>query len=138
MACATSLDPWVEALRSDAAAGGPVSEQAAVVLIWADSKQDSWKQIVRARTESPLQESRLLARSFEAASVSELEVVTGGPQPALNEQVVIDAFSITPRERLPGLQLIYVSPGSPSERLIEVFELRGVRWSHRPWLGELP
>ena len=59
----------MEILRSDAAAGGAVSADAAWVLVWADDPEAAWGRIVRARTEEHLEESRLLAGAFRPASV---------------------------------------------------------------------
>ena len=135
LACAAPPEAWLEALRADA--GPTLAPGTPAVLVWADGRDAAWGRIVRARTEAPLEESRLLARIFATASVRSAEVVVGGPYPDLSEQVLIDAFLIADRDRVPGLRVVYVSPEPPGEKLIELFERHGAEWLHRAWSGEL-
>ena len=139
LSCAAAPELWVEALRADAApVGGALSPGTSVVLVWAESDQAAWGRIVRARTETPLDESKLLADVFETASVERIEIAVGGPYPDLNEQVLLDAFQGSRRDLMPGLSVIYVSPTPPGEKLVEVFERRGSQWRHQPWRGDPP
>lgn len=137
-ACAGGSEAQKAALRADAEAGGPLAPGAALVLVWAESPEEAWQRIVRARTEAPLEESQLLALAFARAAIERVEAAVGGPHPVLNDQVLIDAFLLMPRDRVPNLHVIYVSPEPPGEKLVEIFELRGATWEHRPWTGEAP
>lgn len=137
-ACASpSKQAWIEALRADAAPGG-VPAETPLVLVWAESRDAAWGRIVRARTEGPLEESELLARIFATASVAPVEVVVGGPHAELDEQVLIDAFRIAERDRVPGLRVLYVSPEPPGDRLLELCERHGAACLHRLWRGDPP
>ena len=138
LACvAPPNEAWLAALRADAAPGG-LAPETPLVLVWAEDPEAAWGRIVRARTEAPLEESELLARVFEAAAVGPVEVAMGGPYSELNEQVMIDAFGITERDRVPGLRVLYVSPEPPGDRLLQLCERHRAACLHRPWRGDPP
>lgn len=138
LACASSSqEAWVAALRADAAAGG-MGPDTPVVLVFAEGRDAAWGRIVRARTEAALEESELLASVFASAAVAPVEVAVGGPWAELNEQVVIDAFGLAERDRLPGLRVLYVSPEPPGGRVLELCAHHRATCLHRLWRGDPP
>ena len=59
----------------------------------------------------------LYATAVELASVEPVSVVLGGPHADLNEQVWIDGLRSAERDRLPGLEVVYVSAEPPGAKL---------------------
>ena len=134
--CGSLREPTTAQLLRRAVDGMPgVAAGAALVSVEADSTEAAWGRIVRARTETPLAESRLLARAFEAAAAEPALIAVGGPYPKLTEQVLLDAFALARTDPLAGLRLVHVSPEPPSAELLAVCAKRGAVCEHRAWTG---
>jgi hypothetical protein len=110
-----------------------LAAKAAFAPVDADSAEAAWGRIVRARTEEPLEESRLLALAFDATTAEPAQIVVGGRYPSLTEQVLLDAFALARGARLSGLQLVHVSPEPPSAALLAACAKRSAVCTHRRW-----
>jgi hypothetical protein len=139
-ACASTLGPEdaLHALRRDARELTDGSSETAYVPVLADSAEDARGRIVRARTGRRLDESRVLAATFEPAAREAVEVVVGGPYPALVEQVLLDALAQTPQPRLPGLRVVVISRDAPSAALQQALEASEAAWVHGVWQAPEP
>ena len=128
----------MRSLQRDARALADASTETAYLPVLADSPEDAWGRVVRARTGKLLEESRVLAATFEPASRESVEVVVGGPYPQLVEQVMLDALAITPRARLTGLRVVLISREPPSAKLRQALDASQAAWVHGPWQEPLP
>ncbi len=119
--------------RLGALAIAEVGADALVVAIEAESNDDAWGRVVRARTEAPLEESEQLARVFDAHVGGPTRVVVGGPYPQLTEQVLVDALSMVDATSLVQLRVVVVAPEPISRRLRAACTRRDVVCTHEPW-----
>jgi hypothetical protein len=110
------------------AGAGP---DAVVMSLFAGGEPEAWVRVVEARTNGPISESRSLALGFERAARKPVVYVVGGPFFQLNDRVLLDAFTLCKEARLPGLEVIYVSPEAPSEELGKTARAYGVRVKYR-------
>ena len=128
----------VQQLRREVDGMPGLASEAAFVPVDADSAEAAWGRIVRARTETPLAESRQLALAFDATAAEPAQIVVGGRYPKLTEQVLLDAFALARTARLPGLQLVLVSPEPPFAALLAACEDRGAVCTHWRWSETQP
>jgi hypothetical protein len=110
--------------------GGP---DAIVVAVDAESNDGAWGRVVRARTETPLDESKQLARVFDAHVGGPTRVVVGGPYPQLTEQVLVDAFSLVDATSLAQLRVVVVGPDPVTPRLRDACTRRDAVCTHQAW-----
>lgn len=130
-ACAASAPSTPERLGALAIAeGGP---DAIVVAVDAESNDDAWGRVVRARTESPLEESQQLARVFDAHVGGPTRVFVGGPYTQLTEQVLVDAFELVDATSLVQLRVVVVGPDPVTRRLRDACTRHDVVCTHQPW-----
>jgi hypothetical protein len=101
------------------------------MTFFASSDAEAWVRVVEARSNGPIQESRRLALGFEGAARKPVRYVVGGPYAQLNDRALLDAFTICKEARLPGLEVVYVSPAPPSEELARTSRAYGATLVHR-------
>ncbi len=114
-------------LRRTAQVGPEVN----LMTFFASSDSEAWVRVVEARSNGPIEPSRRLALGFEAAARKTLRYVVGGPYEQLNDRALLDAFTICKEPRLPGLEVIFVSPDPPSEELANTARAYGAVLLHR-------
>jgi hypothetical protein len=131
MGCVTPLtDDEVGAVLRRTANGG---SGANVMTFFASSDAEALVRVVEARSNGPLPESRRLALGFEGAAHKRLRYVVGGPYARLNDRALLDAFTLCKESRLPGLEVLFVSPAPPSEELDKTARAYGARLVHRAY-----
>jgi hypothetical protein len=132
-ACAASGPSTSTRERLVALAQAEVGVDAIVVAVDAESNDDAWGRVVRARTESPLEESKQLAQVFDAHVGGPTRVVVGGLYPQLTEQVLVDAFALVDATSLAQLRVVVVGPDPVTPRLRDACTRRDVVCTHQAW-----
>lgn len=107
-----------------------------VVAVDAESNEAAWGRVVRARTETPLDESQQLARVFDAHVGGPTRVVVGGPYAQLTEQVLVDAFALVDAASLAQLRVVVVGPDPITRRLRDACTRRDVVCTHQIWSSD--
>lgn len=96
-----------------------VGPDARVMVLNAASDMAAWVLVTEALSNGPIVPSRRLALGFENAARKRVRYVVGGPYPQLNNRALLDAFTSCKESRLPGLEIVLVSPKPPDEELVE-------------------
>ena len=104
---------------------------AQLVPVYAESEAEALRGVVRAIGARPSDLSRTLARAFDENAAREVGFAVGGPYDALNERVLLDAFSLVRARDLSGIYVLYVSPEPPTSELLRAARALGARVGHR-------
>ena len=110
-----------------------VGSDARVLVLNAASDMAAWVLVTEAHSNGPIVPSRRLALGFANAARKRVRYVVGGPYPQLNDRALLDAFTICKESRLPGLEVVLVSPKPPSEELVATAEAYDAKLVYRDY-----
>ena len=104
---------------------------ARVFPLHAATRMEALTLLADARTEPRARESLDLAQQFSLARTRRVHMIVGGPYSDLNRQVVWNALAYHDRVALPGLVIVYASPGAPDDELTALARRKRVQLIHR-------
>lgn len=105
-------------LRRQAEAVPDLPQPVRVMAFHADSEMAAWTEVARATSDGPSEQARALAVLFGRGGRERLSFVVGGPYPALNRRLLLDAFALVRPPRVPGLTVLLVSPEEPDPDVV--------------------
>jgi hypothetical protein len=130
--CATALSKAEVEVRLEQAASELTGQRRSrVIPIYAESQQAAWGLLTEAKVDSDSPLSKRTNRRMALAAKRRSIVVVGGPYAGLSDRVVTNAIALDTEHELSGLQLVFVSPESPSTDLQSAARSASVRLVHR-------
>lgn len=129
--CVTSLSEAEVKDRLEAAASDLRLRSARVMPIYAETRLVAQALLMEARHDPEAGLSLGLGRRIAVAAKRRQTVVVGGPYPALSDRVLRNALELNHEQGLTGLNLVLVSPDSPSRELSNAARQTRARLIHR-------